>query len=81
MQKLHFSIEIEAPREKVWNVLWDDTAFRDWTSVFAEGSSYAVSDWKEGGRIQFLDPTNNAGISSVIEKLVPHEFMSFKHLT
>ncbi len=80
MQKLHFSLEIKAPREKVWKVLWDDATFRDWTSVFAEGS-YAVSDWKEGSRIQFLDPNNNAGMSSVIEKLVPNEFMSFKHLT
>ncbi len=79
MKKLHFSIDIKAPREKVWKVLREDATFRDWTSVFAEGS-YAVSDWKEGSKIQFLDPKNNSGMSSVIEKKTPNEFMSFKHL-
>ena len=78
MQKLHFSIDIKAPREKVWKVLWEDATYRDWTSVFAEGS-HAKSDWKEGSRIEFLDPGGN-GMFAVIDKLVPNEFMSFKHL-
>ena len=41
--------------------------------------SHAKSDWKEGGRIEFLDPGGN-GMFAVIDKLVPNEFMSFKHL-
>jgi uncharacterized protein YndB with AHSA1/START domain len=81
MQKLHFSIEINAPREKVWSVLWDDAGFRDWSSVFAEGSHYVINDWKEGSKIQFIDPKANAGMSSMIDKLVPNEFISFKHMT
>jgi hypothetical protein len=52
MKQLHFSTDINAPRETVWNVLWNDATYRDWTSVFAEGS-YAVSDWNEGSKIQF----------------------------
>jgi uncharacterized protein YndB with AHSA1/START domain len=79
MERLHFSIDIKAPREKVWKVLWDDETYRDWTSVFAEGS-YAVSDWNEGSKIQFLDPKSGSGMSAVIEKKRPNEFMSFKHL-
>ncbi len=78
MQKLHFSIDIKAPREKVWKVLWEDETYRDWTSVFAEGS-HAKSDWKEGSRVEFLDPNGN-GMLAVIDKLVQNEFMSFKHL-
>lgn len=46
MHKLRFSIDIKAPRERVWKVLWDDATFRDWASVFMEGS-YINSDWKE----------------------------------
>jgi uncharacterized protein YndB with AHSA1/START domain len=38
VNRLHFSIDIAAPRDKVWRALWDDARFRDWTSVFAEGS-------------------------------------------
>ncbi len=79
MEKSHFQIEINAPAEKVWKVLWEDKYFRDWSSVFAEGS-HAVGDWKEGSAIKFIDPKNNAGMSSLIEKLIPNKFMSFKHL-
>jgi hypothetical protein len=79
VNKLHFSIEINAPRHVVWNVLWNDATFRDWTSVFAEGS-YAVSDWNEGSKIQFLDPKGGNGMSAIIEKKRPAEFMSFRHV-
>lgn len=78
MNQLHFDIDIAAPREKVWNVLWDDATYRDWTAVFAEGS-YAVSDWREGSTIQFIDPASRSGMSAVIEKKRPAEFMSFRH--
>ena len=81
MEQLHFAIEINAPREKVWSVLWDDAGFRDWSSVFAEGSHFVITDWKEGIKIQFIDPKANAGMSSIIDKLVPNEFLSFKHMT
>ena len=55
MKKLQFSIEINAPKEKVWDTLWQDENYRKWTSVFIEGS-FAESDWKEGGKIHFLTP-------------------------
>lgn len=80
MKKLYFSIYIQAPKERVWEVLWEDETFRDWTSVFAEGS-HAISEWEEGSTIKFIDPKSNAGMSSVIERLVPNEVMSFKHIT
>ena len=79
MKRLRFSIDINAPREKVWTVLWEDASYREWTSVFAEGS-YAVSDWKEGSKVQFLDPNGNNGMAAVIEKKRANEFMSFRHL-
>jgi hypothetical protein len=78
MKKLNFSIRINAPKEKVWNVLWEDDTYRKWTSAFSEGS-YAVSDWQEGSKILFLSPGGD-GMFSVIDKQIPNEFMSFKHL-
>ena len=78
MKKEKFSIDIHAPREKVWKVLWDDETYRHWTSVFSAGS-YAVSDWKEGSKIQFLSSDGN-GMFSEIAKSRPPEFMSFRHL-
>jgi len=78
MKRLNFSIQINASKEKVWNVLWDDVTYRKWTSTFSEGS-YAISDWKEGSKILFLSP-NGEGMFSTIAKKNPYEFMSFKHL-
>lgn len=77
MKKEQFSIEINAPREKVWKVLWDDATYRQWTSVFSVGS-YAVSDWQEGSKIQFLS-SDGSGMFSEIAKSRPPELMSFKH--
>jgi uncharacterized protein YndB with AHSA1/START domain len=78
MNRLQFSIDIAAPRETVWRILWDDATYRDWTSAFADGS-YAVSDWNAGSPIQFLGP-DGSGMSAVIEKKRPGEFMSFRHV-
>ena len=46
MEKMNFSIDINAPKEKVWNVLWDDDSYRKWTSAFAEGSYAKTDNWK-----------------------------------
>lgn len=78
MEKINFSTSINAPKEKVWEILWDDDTYRKWTSVFTPGS-YAESDWKEGSKILFLDG-NGSGMVSKIETKRPNEFMSFKHL-
>jgi uncharacterized protein YndB with AHSA1/START domain len=78
MEKINFSISINAPKEKVWSTLWDDETYRKWTSAFSP-TSYAQSDWKEGSKILFLDG-QGSGMVSKIETLRPNEFMSFKHL-
>lgn len=78
MKTLNFKIEINAPKEKIWTLMWEDAGYRKWASVFGEGT-YAVSDWKEGSSIQFLMP-EGAGMNSVIEKKIENEFIAFKHL-
>ena len=78
MKKLQFSIDIKAPKEKVWNALWDDANYRKWSSAFMEGS-YAETDWREGSRVKFLTPSGE-GMFSTIERKIPNELMSFKHL-
>jgi uncharacterized protein YndB with AHSA1/START domain len=55
MQKLNFSTTIDAPKEKVWQVLWDHDNYRKWTAPFCEGS-YAETDSKEGSKVLFLSP-------------------------
>lgn len=78
MKKLSFSISISAPKEKVWEALWKDENYRNWTTIFHEGSRY-VSDLVEGGEILFLGP-ENSGMYAKIEKLTLFEKMYFLHL-
>jgi L-rhamnose mutarotase len=79
MEKLNYSKQINATKEKVWEVLWNDESYREWTSVFAEGSHAQTDNWKEGTKVLFLDP-NGSGMVSFVAKNIPNEFMSFKHL-
>ncbi|MDX2302103.1 MAG: SRPBCC domain-containing protein [Microscillaceae bacterium] len=76
---MNFKILIDAPREKVWNILWEDATYRQWTSAFSEGS-YAVTDWKEGSKVLFLGGEDGSGMVSMIAANRLHEYMSIKHL-
>ena len=78
MEKQHFIILIDAPRQKVWQILWNDQSYPEWTSVFGEGSR-AETDWKKGSKVLFLGGSNE-GMVSKIEENIANEFMSFKHL-
>jgi uncharacterized protein YndB with AHSA1/START domain len=78
MKKISFSTTIKATKEKIWDVLWNHGSYSVWTSAFAEGC-YAESDWNEGSRILFLNG-KGSGMYSTIEKKIPGEFMSFRHI-
>lgn len=78
MERLQFKTVIDAPRSKVWNILWDDDTYRKWTSVFS-ADSHAVTDWKKGSKVLFLDGKGSGMVSTVAEN-IPNEYMSIKHL-
>jgi uncharacterized protein YndB with AHSA1/START domain len=78
MEKHQFKTTIDAPREHVWNTLWGKTTYPQWTAAFSEGSN-VETDWKKGSKILFTDGKGE-GMVSIIDDLVPNEFMSFKHL-
>lgn len=78
MKKLHFSIDIKAPKEKVWDKMISETSYREWTSVFAEGSSFKGS-WHKGAKILFVD-SNNSGMVAEIAENKLHQFISIRHL-
>jgi uncharacterized protein YndB with AHSA1/START domain len=81
MQKLHFSIVINASKEKVWHTMLDDATYRQWTEVFASGSHY-VGNWNAGSKILFLAPEEDStsGMVSRIAENRPYEFISIEHL-
>ena len=86
MEKQEFRITIDAPKEKVWQTLWDKTTYSTWTAPFLEGSStegasstVETDNWKKGSKVLFLDGKGNGMVSRVDEN-IPNKFMSFKHL-
>jgi uncharacterized protein YndB with AHSA1/START domain len=80
--KTNFSIDINAPRQRVWDVMFDDKGYREWTSAFSGSSSFEGS-WSEGSRIRFLgqdEQGNQCGLSSRIVANRPLEFVAIEHL-
>ena len=78
MEKQTFAIDINAPADAVWKVLWGETSYNEWTAPFAEGST-VETNWEKGEKVLFLDGKGNGMISTIVEK-EPNKFMSFKHL-
>lgn len=79
MEKINFETRIDAPKEKVWETLWNDASYRKWTSPFCEGS-YAITDnWTEGTEVKFLSPDGGGMVSRVASNRQP-DYMSFEHL-
>lgn len=76
METLHFSIKINAPKERVWNVMLEDETYRLWTSAFTEGS-YFKGSWAQGSKILFLDLDNNGMVATIVDSR-PHEFISIE---
>lgn len=78
MRNLQFSVKINATKEQVWKVLWDDRTFRDWSGIIDEGT-YMTGKMEEGKKVQFISSVSGFGVTSLIEKLIPYEFVLFKH--
>jgi uncharacterized protein YndB with AHSA1/START domain len=78
MEKSTFKTTINAPREKVWDVLWGEISYPQWTAPFSEGSK-VDTNWEKGSKVLFLDSSNRGMVARVADK-VPNEFMSFQHL-
>lgn len=79
LNRLQFSIDIKADKETIWEALWDDKHYRDWSGVFGEGSHYVVDNWEEGSKIMFLS-SDRSGIYSIIERHIPGKIIQFKHI-
>lgn len=75
---MQFTIEINTSKETVWNTLWQDETFREWAGLIDPGT-YMVGDLKVGNEIQFISAENGYGVTSLVEKMAPNEFLVLKH--
>lgn len=77
-ERLHFTVPIDAPRQKVWDTMLDPEGYRAWTAPFCEGSHYEGS-WEQGAKIRFLAPSGD-GMAGEIAERRPGEFLSIRYL-
>lgn len=78
MKKVHFSVNIDAPKQTVWDTMLGPESYKDWTAAFSEGS-YFEGSWDQGQSIRFLGP-GGEGMTAVIAENRPAEFLSIKHV-
>lgn len=78
MKETQFVVKIHASKEKVWDVLWQDETFREWAGLIDPGT-YMVGELKEGNEVQYISAENGYGVTSLVEKLVPNEFLLLRH--
>lgn len=82
MQKLNFSITINAPKEKVWDTMLEDKTYRIWTEAFGKDSHY-VGNWNKGSKILFLAPNENGTMGGMVSRIKDnrkHEYISIEHI-
>ena len=82
MRKLHYSIVINAPKEKVWDTMLGKDSYRQWTEIFSPGSHY-IGDWSKGSKMLFLGPEETgamSGMVSLIKENRPYEYISIEHI-
>lgn len=78
MKEMQFSIEIHAAKDRIWDTLWQDETFGQWAGIIDPGT-YMVGDLEEGNQVQFISAENGYGVTSLVEKLTPGEFLRLRH--
>ena len=80
MKTFHFNKTIDASAQKVWETLWDESTYPQWTKAFnPKGNSFLQSDWKVGGKTLFVDKEGKGMVSTIKSIKEPNEIV-FEHL-
>jgi hypothetical protein len=76
METLSFEKVIDAPKQKIWDILWNENLQR-MDEIFQSGCM--KSDWKVGGKTYFLN-SEGEGMVSTIDSIEQPDQIIFKHL-
>lgn len=83
MKKLHYTVKINAPAEKVWHSMLEPETYKVWTEAFSPGG-YFEGSWEKGSKIVFVGPDpetgKEGGMVSRIAENKPYEFISIEHI-
>lgn len=77
LKTIRKSIDIRAPRERVWDVLLKDPHLTTWMHEFSPGS-VAKTDWRVGSLARFVDHSNNGMVVRVAQNK-PNEVLALAY--
>ena len=78
IEKLIFEIDINASRERVWDIMWGEKTYGEWLSVFTE-ESYIKGKLEKEGRVHLLAPSGEGMYSDIIF-FKENEYLVFSHI-
>jgi uncharacterized protein YndB with AHSA1/START domain len=73
-QTIRKSVYIDAPKEEVWQVLFNDKFTRIWYAEFSVGT-HAETDWQVGSKAVFKDESGSGLVGQVLVNK-PYEALS-----
>ncbi|MET1063369.1 MAG: hypothetical protein ABWX85_00185, partial [Arthrobacter sp.] len=82
MEKLRYSVTINAPVQDVWSTMLNKSTYQEWTDVFGSESTYE-GGWNQGSEIRFLGPDGDgsvAGLIATVEENRPNELISLRYI-
>jgi hypothetical protein len=84
MKKMQFKVSINAPANKVYDVMLgisNRLSYEQWTAMFNPTSTYN-GNWDKGSKIQFIgidEKGEKGGMVSEIADNIPNRFVSIRH--
>jgi hypothetical protein len=84
MKKIKFNVSINAPSNKVYDVMLginNKSTYEVWTALFNPTSTYEGS-WNKGNKILFIgvnEQGEKGGMVSKIVENIPNQFVSIQH--
>lgn len=80
--KLHFEFPISARPDKLFQCMFDEKLWKEWTSAFNPDSYYEGS-WEKGAKILFLGKSSDGKVGGMVSRVrhfIPGRFVSIEHL-
>lgn len=74
METLSYEFEINASAQKIWDILWSEATYSEWTKFFGS-DSVMKSDWKVGGRTLFVNNKGDGMVSTIDSLKEPHQIV------
>lgn len=81
--KVTFDIQIASPPQRVWDILWSESTYGQWTAPFDPrpdaGPGRMETDLQVGSKVHFLASGGGGMVATIVQKEEPG-FIAFRHI-